>query len=173
LREALGLLTTDARARGKLEADFAALEGNVAETQAMNRSLNPELVSAAHAYVTDVHALLRRVLALHAGRDAVHTDIAQINNHLRAAGTRSPDWIRQALVLNQRLDKSFFDYRFAAGGLEKSLRTLHDTGQQMRAFLPAAAVVEEGSVSAAEKRLLELTAQLEQQVANAKRLPNY
>jgi len=171
LREALGLLTAGAEAPAKLEAHFTALERSVGKTQALNASIHPALVQAADAYVTDVHALLRRQLALHAGRDAVHVGIGEINNHLRAAGTRSPEWIRQALALDQRLEKSFFDYRFAAGGLEKSLRALEDTSRYLRTFVPAPAVIEEDPIVAAEKRLLELSTQIEQQVQNARKLP--
>lgn len=171
LREALGLLTAGAEARAKLEAHFTALKGSVGKTQALDASIYPALVHAADAYVTDVHALLRRQLALHAGRDAVRVDIGEIHNHLRAAGTRSPDWIRQALALNQRLERSFFDYRFAAGGLEKSLRSLDDTSLRLRTFVPATVVIEEDLIFAAEKRLLELSMQIEQQVENGRKLP--
>jgi uncharacterized membrane protein YccC len=171
LREALGLLTAGAEARAKQEAHFTALEDSVGKTQALDASIYPALVQAAYAYVTDVHALLRRQLALHVGRDAVRADIGAINNHLRAAGTRSPEWIRQALALNQRLQRSFFDYRFAAGGLEKSLRALDDTSLRLRTFVPAAVVIEKDLIFAAEKRLLELSTQIEQQVENARKLP--
>jgi uncharacterized membrane protein YccC len=171
LREALGLLTAGAEARAKLEAHFTALEGSVGKTQALDASIYPALVQAADAYVTDVHALLRRQLALHAGRDAVRVDIGELNNHLRAAGTRSPEWIRQALALNQRLEKSFFDYRFAAGGLEKSLSALDDTSLKLRIFVPAAVVIEKNLLLAAEKHLREVSTQLEQQVESARKLP--
>jgi len=171
LREALGLLTADSDGRAKLEADFAALNGIVGKTHALDLSLNQELVQAADAYVTDVQALLRRQLALHAGRDAVRVDISEISNHLRAAGTRSPEWISQALALNQRLEKSFFDYRFAAGGLEKSFHALGDTGQRLRTFVPAGAVIEQDLLVSADRNLLELSTQIEQQVKNVRKLP--
>jgi hypothetical protein len=171
LHETLGLLTAGPESRAKLEAHFTALEGSVGKTQALDRSLYPELVRAAHAYVTDVHALLRRELALHAGRDAVYGDIGDINSHLRAAGNRSPAWIHQALVLNQRLQRSFFDYRLAAGGLEKSLDSLGDTGPMLRTLVPATVVIEEEPVSTARKRLLELSTHMEQEVADARKLP--
>ena len=171
LREAVGMLTTDAEARVKLEAHFSALEGSVGKVQRLNASINPALVQATEAYITDVHALLRRELALHAGRDAVRVDIGEIDNHLRAAGTRSQDWIHQALALNQRLQKSFFDYRFAAGGLEKSLHSLVDTSLGLRNLVPAGAVIEEDQILAAKKRLLELSTRMEQAVENARKLP--
>ena len=171
LRDALGLLTAGAEARATLEAHFTALNGGVGKMQALHASIYPALVEAADAYVTDVHALLRRQLALHAGRDAVRADIGELSNHMRAAGTRSPEWIRQALALNQRLEKSFFDYRFAAGGLEKSLSALDDTSLKLRIFVPAAVVIEKDVLLAAEKRLLEVSTQLEQQVEKARKLP--
>jgi hypothetical protein len=172
LRESLGLLAAGAEARARLEAHFAALEDSVARTQTLDDSVHPELVRAAAAYVTDVHALLRRQRALHSGRDAVRADIEEIDNHLRAAGNRSPEWIRQALALNQRLQRDFFDYRMAAGGLEKSLRDLGETSPRLRTFVPAAAVIEDDLVLAAGKRLGELSTQVERQVENATRLPS-
>jgi hypothetical protein len=171
LREALELLPAGAEARARLEAHFAALEGSVGKMQVLDAFASPALVEAAYAYVTDVHALLRRQLALHAGRDAVRVDIGEIDNHLRGAGTRSPEWIERALALNQRLTKSFFDYRLAAGGLEKSLHALRDTSQRLRTFAPAGAVIEEDPISTAQKRLLEDSTQIEQQVGNARKLP--
>ena len=171
LREALGLLTAGAEAPAKLEGHFTALEASVGKMEALDASIHPVLVQAADAYVTDVHALLRRQLALYAGRDAVRVDIGEINNHLRTAGTRSPEWIRQALALNQRLERSFFDYRFAAGGLEKSLSALEDTSRGLRIFVPASVVIEDDLIVAAEKRLRELSTLLEQQVGSARKLP--
>jgi len=171
LREALELLTTGAESRAKLEAHFTALEGNVGQMHGLDASIYPALVQAADAYVTDVHALLRRELALHAGRDAVRVDIGEIDNHLRAAGTRSQEWIQQALALNKGLEKTFFDYRFAAGGLEKSLHSLVYTSLGLRVFMPTGAVIEEDPILAAEKRLLELSTRIEQEVGNARRLP--
>lgn len=171
LRESLELLTAGQEARAELEANFAAVGESVETTQALDASLHPELVSAAHAYITDVHALLRRQLALRTGRDAVDAGIGAITDHLRAAGVRSPEWIHQALALKQQLEKSFFDYRLAAGGLEKSLQTLGDTSRKLQTFVPPEATIEKDPILAAQKHLLELSAQVERQVAGARILP--
>lgn len=171
LREGLGLMTAGVEARARLESSFRALQASVEKLQAMDASLNPLLVQAAEAYITDVHAFLRRQLATHAGRDAVRTDVAEITEHIRAAGARSADWIRRALALKQRLEKNFFDYRFAAGGLEKSLRALRDTRKGLQTLFPASSVIEEDLLLAGEKQLLELSAQIAQQVENARKLP--
>jgi len=171
LQEALGLMTAGVEVRGRLEASFTALQGDVEKLQAMDASLNPPLVRAADAYITDVHALLRRQLATHAGRDAVRADVKEIAEHLRSAGARSADWIKQALTLKQRLDKNYFDYRFAAGGLEKSLRALHDTRKGLEPFVAPTLLIYASLLSSAEKQLLEVSEQLKQQVENARKLP--
>jgi hypothetical protein len=171
LRQSLELLTAGPEARAELEANFAALEESVETTQALDDSIHPELVAATHAYITDVHALLRRELALHAGRDAVGAGIGAINHHLQAAGARSPEWIHQALALKQQLEKSFFDYRLAAGGLEKSLNTLGDTSLKLQAFVPSEATIEADPILGAQKHLLDLSTQMERQVENARILP--
>ena len=171
LRDALELLTTGAESRAKLEGHFTALEGNVGKMHGLDASIYPALVQAAEAYVIDSHALLRRELALHAGREALRVDIGEIDKHLRTVGTRSQDWIQQALALNKGLETTFFDYRFAAGGLEKSLHSLVYTSLELRVFMPAGAVLEEDLILATEKRLLALSTQVEQEVKNARRLP--
>jgi hypothetical protein len=172
LRQALELLTAGPAARAELEAHYAALEGSVERTQALDASIHPALVQVAHAYVTEVHALLRRQLALHAGRDGVRADIDEIDSHLRTAAMRSPEWIGQALALKQRLEKSFFHYRLAAGGLEKSLHSLDETSLKLRTFVPPAAIIEPDPISSAQRRLLELSTQVGQQVEGARKLPS-
>jgi hypothetical protein len=170
LREAIGLLPAGVEARGKLEASFAAVKGGVEKLQASDVSLNPALVFAADAYVTDVQALLRRQLAALAAREAVRADIAAISEHLRAAGSRSQEWFRQALVLKQRLDKSHFEYRLAAGGLDKSLQSLRNSRRDLEAQVPPDLIVAHKELLAAQDRLLEQTKQVEQQFENASRV---
>ena len=171
LQEALGLMTAGVEVRGRLEASFAALQVSVERLQAMDATLNPPLVRAAEAYLTDVHALLRRQLATHGGRDAVRADLTEIVAHMRSAGGRSEEWIRQALALKQRLEKNYFDYRFAAGGLEKSLLALHDTRKGLEPFIPPTLLIYASLISSAEKQLLEMSEQLKKQVENTRKLP--
>jgi len=171
LQEALGLMTAGVEVRGRLETSFTALQVSVEKLQTLDATLNPPLVRAAEAYITDVHALLRRQLATRGGRDAVHADLTEINAHLRSAGGRSEEWIRQALALKQRLEKNYFDYRFAAGGLEKSLLALRDTRQGLEPFVAPTLLIYATLLSSAEKQLLEMSEQLKQQVENARKLP--
>jgi hypothetical protein len=171
LRDALGVLGAGAEARAVLDAHSTALKEHVETMQAFDASLRPDLVRAADAYVTDVQALLRRQLAAHAGRDAIQRDIGEINEHLRGASTRTTAWFGEALALSKRLDKSSFDYRLAAGGIEKSLDALEESGQKLRAVLPSAVTVEKDLLVKAKHRLHELSAQIEQQAKNARKLP--
>ena len=90
LGEALSLVAAGFEARGRLEADFKALSGNVGKLRQLDVSLNPPLVNAADAYLTDVQAMLRRQLAAHQARDALRADRAEIAQHLRAAGSVGP-----------------------------------------------------------------------------------
>jgi hypothetical protein len=58
--------------------------------------LNPPLIRAADAYITDVHAFLRRQLEAHKSRDAVRVDVNELSDHVRSAGARSTGWINRA-----------------------------------------------------------------------------
>jgi hypothetical protein len=170
LREAMGLLPAGVDARAKLEPGFVAVKASVEKLKASNVALNPPLVSAADAYITDVQALLRRLLDMAAGREAVRADVAAINEHLKGAGGRSPEWFNRAVALKQRLDKSFFDYRLAAGGVDKSLRSLMDSRKALEAQVPADLVIELKELHAARDSLLGANAQVEQQFEASSRV---
>ena len=171
LGEALGLLTAGPEARRTLESSFTALEADVRRLASQDASLNPPLVRAAEAYITDVHAILRRQLAAHQARDAVRADMAEIAEHLRSDRGRSEDWIRQALALKQRLERNFFDYRFAAGGLEKSFKSLRDSRAGFEPFKLPVVVIEERALAKANEQLLAASARLTPEVENARKLP--
>jgi hypothetical protein len=105
LREALGLVAAGPEVRGRLEATFATLQTSVQRVQKLDASLNPPLVRAADAYVTDVHAFLRRQIDTHKARDALRADITELSDHVRSAGERSSAWIGRALELKKRMEK--------------------------------------------------------------------
>jgi hypothetical protein len=171
LREALGLVAAGSEIRGRLEASFGELHKNVQRVQALDASLNPPLIRAADAYVTDVHAFLRRQLEAHKSRDAVRVDVNELSDHLRSAGARSSEWIRRALELKQRLEKDYFDYRFAAGGLDKSFGALRETRKAFEPLAVNATVVDELLIIEAQERMKTATAQLDKEVAAARQLP--
>ena len=171
LREALGLVAAGAEVRNRLESSARDLEKNVQKVQALDAALNPPLVRAADAYVTDVQAFLRRQIDTHKSRDAVHTAMHELSDHLRAAGDRSQGWIRRALELKQRMDKDYFDYRFAAGGLDKSFSALRETRKAFDPLAVNATVVDELLIIEAQERMKGASAQLDREVEAARKLP--
>ena len=171
LGEALELVAGGSEARGRLEASFRALAENAEKLRLLDASLNPPLVNAADAYITDVQAMLRRQLAAHQAHDALRADRAQIAEHLRAAGSRSSDWIRQALALKERLEKNFFDYRLAAGGMEKSFRALRDSRRGFEPLGVPVVVIEEQALASASERLNARSAALATEVESTRQLP--
>ena len=171
LREALGLVAAGPEIRTRLESSSRDLEKNVQRLQSLDVSLNPPLVRAADAYVTDVQALLRRQLDTHKSRDAVRVAMNDLSDHLRAAGDRSPGWIRRALELKQRMDRDYFDYRFAAGGLDKSFSALRETRKAFDPLAVNATVVDELLITEAQERIKGASAQLDREVEAARKLP--
>jgi len=171
LREALGLVAAGTEVRSRLEASFVTLQGNVRKVQTLDASLNPGLVRAADAYVTDVDAFLRRQLDTHKSRDAVRADMAELSDHLRAAGERSTAWISRALELKKRLERDFFDFRFASGGLDKSFDALRETRKAFEPLAVNAAVVDELLIVEAQERVKGASAQLANEVEKARQLP--
>ena len=171
LREALGLVAAGAEVRTRLEASARDVEKNVQKVQSLNASLNPPLVRAADAYVTDVQAFLRRQLDTHKSRDAVRAAMNDLSDHLRAAGDRSQGWIRRALELKQRMDKDYFDYRFASGGLDKSFSALRETRRAFDPLAVNATVVDELLIIEAQERMKSASAQLDREIEAARKLP--
>ena len=143
----------------------------VAVVLAADVSLNEPLVRAADGYISEVHALLRRQMAAHRSRDAVHSDMKELAEHLRGAAGRSSAWIRQALALKQRLETNFFDYRLAAGGLEKSLRSLREARTELGPLVAPDLIIEETALANAAVRWVESSEKLSQAVEKTRSLP--
>lgn len=171
LREALGLVAAGAEIRTRLESSSRDIDKNVQKVQSLNASLNPPLVRAADAYVTDVQAFLRRQIDAHKSRDAVRTAMHDLSDHLRSAGDRSQGWIRRALELKQKMDADYFNYRFAAGGLDKSFSALRETRKAFDPLGINATVVDELLIVEAQERMKGSSAQLDREVEAARKLP--
>ena len=171
LREALSLLTAGAEARGKLEADFTALDGNLERLRAADASWNQPLVRSADGYIDEIHAMLRREIAAHRSRDAVYADMREIEEHLRGAAGRSSAWIPRALVLKQRLETDFFEYRLAAGGLEKSLRALREARTELWRLVAPEFLIEDDTLAGALPRWAGSAAKIGEAVERTRNLP--
>jgi hypothetical protein len=171
LNEALGLITAGSEIRPRLEREFAEVEKIVRQIQSLDASLNPPLVRAGDAYITDVQAFLRRQIDSHRARDALLMDMGELTAHIRSGGDRSAGWITRALELKQRMEKNFFDYRFATGGLDKSFAALRETRKGFDPLEMRASVVAEALLSEAQQRIQEASAALAKDVEEARKLP--
>jgi len=171
LHEALGLITAGSEIRTRLEQNYDAVQEGVRKIQALDESLDPALVRACEAYLTDVDAFLRRQIDSHKARDALRADIGELAAHIRAAGDRSGDWIKRALELKSRMEKDFFDYRFAAGGLDKSFGALLETRKGFDPLGVRASVVGEPLLGEAQQHMQAATARLAAEVEAARKLP--
>lgn len=171
LHEALGLITAGGEIRTRLERNFAEVEKGVQRLQSLDASLNPPLLRASDAYITDVQAFLRRQLDTHRARDALRENIGELSAHIRAGGDRSAGWIQRALELKNRMEKSFFDYRFATGGLDKSFVALRETRMGFDPLGLQVAVVSEALLTEAQQQMQEASAALAKDVEAVRKLP--
>lgn len=171
LHEALGLITAGVEIRPRLERSHQEVEKSVRRLQSLDASLNPPLVRASDVYLTDVQAFLRRQLDSHRARDTLLDDISELSAHIRSGGDRSAAWIRRALELKNRMEKSFFDYRFATGGLDKSFVALREARTAFDPLGVRASVVGEALLTEAQQRIQEASATLAKDVEAARKLP--
>jgi hypothetical protein len=69
------------------------------------------------------------------------------------------------------MDKDFFDYRFASGGLDKSFGALRETRKAFEPLAVNATVVDELLIIEAQERVKGAAAQLVNEVEKARQLP--
>lgn len=155
----------------RLEGNFKALMAATLRLAGLEGWRDPPLTDAAQQYLDEVHALLRRQIAVLSSRQAVLADVELLAEHLRAARGRSSGWIREAVTLKQQLERDFFDFRLAAGGLQKSLQALLDARRELAPLLAATPLIEERRLAEARARLDETSAHLAREVEAARKLP--
>lgn len=171
MRDALRAADTGAGTLERLEGHFKALGEASQRLAGLDGWRNPPLSDAAQQYVDEAHALLRRLIAEQRARDAVRSGMTALDEHLRAAHGRSSDWIREAIALKQQMDRDFFDYRVAEGGLRKSLQALPNARRQLAPLIAPAPLMDDRPLADASTRLTADSAQLAQQVEAARKLP--
>lgn len=155
----------------RLESHFKALGSATQRLSGLEGWRNAPLADAAQQYLDEAHALLRRLMALQRARDAALGGVNAITEHIRAARGRSSDWIRDAIALRQQMDRDYFDYRLAEGGLQKSLQTLPEARSRLAPLAAATPLIDDRPIAEARSRLTAQSAQLARQVEAARILP--
>ena len=171
LRDALQLRGSGAGELERLEGHFKALSAATHRLSGLESWRNAPLTDAAQQYLDEAQALLRRRIAVQRTRDAVLADVNSLSEHLHAARGRSGGWIRDAVALKQQLERDFFDYRLAEGGLQKSFQAMPNARRQLAPLIAPALLMEDGPFTDARNRLTNASAQLAQQVEAARKLP--
>ena len=171
VRDALQVRESGAAELELLEGHFKTLTAATQRFSGLEPWRNPPLADAAQQYLDEAHALLRRRSAVQRSRDAVLADVTALSGHIHAARGRSSDWIREAVALKQQMDRDYFDYRLAEGGLQKSFQTLPNARRQLAPLIAPMPLMEDGPFVDARNRLTETSAQLAQQVEAARKLP--
>jgi len=171
VRDALQVRESGAGELERLEGHFKALTAAAQRFSGLDAWRNPRLSDAAQQYLDEAHALLRRRIAVQRGRDTVLADMNALSSHIHAARGRSSDWIREAVALKQLMDRDYFDYRLAEGGLQKSFQALPDARRQLAPLIAPVPLMEDGPFADARTQLTEASAQLARQVEAARKLP--
>ncbi len=171
LRDALQPRAAGADELERLEGHFKALASIAQRLSQLEIRRDPPLGEAAQQYVDEAHALLRRQLALQRASDKLRADLNALTEHIGAARVRSSDWIREAVALKQLMDRDFFDYRLAEGGLQKGLQALPDASRELAPLLAATPLIEDGLLADAHKRLDQASVQFTERVEAARKLP--
>lgn len=171
VRDALQVRESGAAELERLDGHLKALGAATQRLSRLDTWRNPQLSDAAQQYVDEAHALLRRQIAVGRARNAVLAGVNALAVHIRAARGRSSDWIGEAIALKQQMDRDFFDYRLAEGGLQKSFQALPNASRQLAPLIAPAPLMENGPFADARSRLSDASAQLARQVEAARKLP--
>ena len=155
----------------RLNAHFSALGAADRRLAGLERWRDPPLAERAGRYLEEAQALLRRLIALRRGHEAVLADLGALASHIAAARWRSRDWIREALALKQALERDYFDLRLVEGGLRKSLRSLPEARDLLSPLVAPMKLVEDRALAETGARLDRSTVLLAAQVEAARTLP--
>jgi len=168
---ALEAPSDDADDLRRLENHFRALASAQERLASLQEWRDAKLGMAAQRYLDEAHALLRRRLAERRAAEAVRIAAEDVAAHLRSPRGRSTAWISRALALKQAMERGFFDWRLASGGLEKSLQTLREARGALATLVAPLPLLDERTLVAARERHAAEAKALEQVVEVTRRLP--
>jgi septation ring formation regulator EzrA len=162
---------TGAGSLQRLERQFAEASAALQRLASLQGWRDPPLTAAAQRYLDEVEALLRRLIAVDRNQAALQAATQNLTDHVRAARGRSSAWIQDAVNLKREMDRAFFEYRLAAGGLQKSLQTLREARDPLAPLVPDVQLADERRIAEARERLDEAYARLQKETEAAGTLP--
>lgn len=168
---ALQTHATDAESLQRLETEYGLAAAAAQQLESLQRWRDPPLAEAAQRYLGEVQALLRRRLMLGSGENALRAEIEGLSVHLRGAHRRSSGWISGAIAKKRDMERRFFDYRLAVGGLQKSLDALPVARGQLAPLVGAELLLDARLVATARNRVAQASAGLQREVEVARTLP--
>lgn len=171
VNEVLHPLDGSARGRERLDAHFRALQASSGRLAGLDLWRKAALASAAQRYLDEAHALLRRRIAEQRSAQAVRAAASALTAHVNRPRGRAPGWISHAVALKQALEREFFDWRIASGGLGKSLQTLGEARARLAPLVAPLPLVEDRVLAEARQRHAAEVAELERLVESARKLP--
>ena len=155
----------------RLERQFADASAAVQQLGKLQAWRDPPLTAAAERYLDEVEALLRRLIAVNRNQAALWAATRNLTDHVRAARGRSSAWIQDAVNLKREMDRAFFEYRLATGGLQKSFQTLRQARDPLAPLVPDLQLADERRIAEARERLDEAYARLQKETEAAGTLP--
>lgn len=145
LREALGTaLEPDPAQAGQAAASLDAaaqdIEGRLAGLRALDAAPDPARVASAEEALDNAAALVRAQAAVVRAGLTFAQARAALEAHMRGVSTRRGAWVGEAIELKRRMDKAYFDYKFALDALKARLGDVPDEAlaAQVRARIDAA-----------------------------------
>ena len=123
-----------------LDAALQDIEARLAALRALDAAPDPARVEAAAEALGDAAAIVRRQAeAIRAGLAFTRSREA-LRAHMRGARSRSRTWVSEAIELKHKMDRAYFDYKYALDGLAARLGDVPDQelAAQLRSRIEAA-----------------------------------
>ncbi|HUJ87664.1 MAG TPA: hypothetical protein VLX30_12505 [Burkholderiales bacterium] len=145
LREALGAsLEPDPaqaeQAAAQLDATAKDIEARRATLRALDAAPDPARVESADEALDSVAAIVRQQAAVLRAGLAFTQAREALEAHMRGARARRGDWVSEAIELKHKMERAYFDYKFALDGLAARLGDVpdRDLAAQVRERIDAA-----------------------------------
>jgi hypothetical protein len=128
------------QAAAALEATAQDIETRLAALRALDAAPDPARVASAEEALDNAAALVRAQASVVRAGIAFEQARAALRAHMRSVGTRRGAWVSEAIGLKNRMDKAFFNYKFALDALKARLGDVPDRelAAQLHAQIEAA-----------------------------------